>query len=264
MLIGYKRGQGSIILRAKLLDSSVTTGAGLTGLDNTSSGLIIGTIADNEATTTRYRADSSEIETISTLGTFAAPSAGKCRFKEVDATNHPGVCEIQLADARYAVISAKSLLVSLSGATNLAETDVVIPLRDLDPYDSVRAGLSALPNAAADAAGGLPISDAGGLDLDNRMLSAGAVTALNNSAGQIIAGTVDTASFTPTTSQFEADDITESTDDHYVGRAIIFTSGSLAGQATSITDYELSGSNGKFTVATMTEAPGNNDTFVIV
>lgn len=35
---------------------------------------------------------------------------------------------------------------------------------DLD--DGVRAGLTALPNAAADAAGGLPISDAGGLDLD--------------------------------------------------------------------------------------------------
>ena len=35
---------------------------------------------------------------------------------------------------------------------------------DLD--DGVRAGLTALPNAAADAAGGLPISDAGGLDVD--------------------------------------------------------------------------------------------------
>lgn len=35
---------------------------------------------------------------------------------------------------------------------------------DLD--DGVRAGLTALPNAAADAAGGLPISDVGGLDLD--------------------------------------------------------------------------------------------------
>jgi len=32
--------------------------------------------------------------------------------------------------------------------------------------DTVRLGLTALPNAAADAAGGLPISDAGGLDLD--------------------------------------------------------------------------------------------------
>jgi hypothetical protein len=38
---------------------------------------------------------------------------------------------------------------------------------DLD--DSVRAGLTALPNANADAAGGLPISDAGGLDLDTQL-----------------------------------------------------------------------------------------------
>jgi hypothetical protein len=35
-----------------------------------------------------------------------------------------------------------------------------------DPFDSVRLGLTSLPNAAADAAGGLPISDAGALDLD--------------------------------------------------------------------------------------------------
>lgn len=35
-----------------------------------------------------------------------------------------------------------------------------------NPHDTVRLGLTALPNAAADAAGGLPISDAGGLDLD--------------------------------------------------------------------------------------------------
>jgi len=41
-----------------------------------------------------------------------------------------------------------------------------IRLTDIDLDDSVRAGLTALPNAAADAAGGLPISDAGGLDLD--------------------------------------------------------------------------------------------------
>jgi hypothetical protein len=38
-----------------------------------------------------------------------------------------------------------------------------------DPFDSVRLGLTALPNAAADAAGGLPISDEGGLDLDTQL-----------------------------------------------------------------------------------------------
>lgn len=41
-----------------------------------------------------------------------------------------------------------------------------VPLVDYNPYDSVRMGMTALPNAAADAAGGLPISDAGGLDMD--------------------------------------------------------------------------------------------------
>lgn len=41
-----------------------------------------------------------------------------------------------------------------------------IRLTDVDLSDGVRGGMTALPNAAADAAGGLPISDAGGLDLD--------------------------------------------------------------------------------------------------
>ena len=155
MLIGYKRGQTSVILRVKILNSSVATGAGLTGLTSASSGLIISTIADNEASATTYTVAGSTIESITTLGTFATPTATKCRFKEVDATNHKGVYEIQLDNTRYAVSSAKFLLVSILGATNCAETDIVIPLRDLDQYDAVRAGLTALPNAAAEAAGGL-------------------------------------------------------------------------------------------------------------
>ena len=149
MLIGFRRGQGSIILRIKILNSSVSTGAGLTGLVNTSSGLIISTIADTESTATAYTAAASNIETITTNGTFAAPTAGKCRFKEVDATNHKGVYEIQIADARFSVSSAKSLLVSVAGATNAAETDVVIPLRDLDPYDGTSGGLSRLDAAVS-------------------------------------------------------------------------------------------------------------------
>ena len=161
MLIGYKRGQGSIVLRVKILNSSVATGAGLTGLSSASSGLIISTIADSEATATAYTVAASNVETVTTLGTFAAPTAGKCRFREVDATNHKGVYEIQLADARYNVSNAKSLLVSVLGATNAAETDVVIPLRDLDPFDAVRAGLTALPNVASGSAGAIITSGTG-------------------------------------------------------------------------------------------------------
>jgi hypothetical protein len=163
MLISYQRGQGSIVLRVKILDSTATTGAGKTGLTSASSGLIISTIADNEASATAYTVAGSTIESITTLGTFAAPTATKCRFKEVDSTNHKGVYELQIADARFAVSSAKSLLISISGATGAAETDAVVPLTDLNPYDAVRAGLTALPNAAAGASTGLPLSvDASG------------------------------------------------------------------------------------------------------
>lgn len=132
MLLTRTNGATSVILRVKLLDSSVTTGAGLTGLTSASSGLIISTIADVEATATTYTVGGSTIESITTLGTYAAPTATKCRFKEVDATNHKGVYEIQLADARFAVSGARSLLVSVLGATNLAQCDFVVQLDNLN------------------------------------------------------------------------------------------------------------------------------------
>lgn len=94
--------------------------------------------------------------------------------------------------------------------------------------------------------------------------SSSAAVRLANSANAIIPGTIDTASFTPTTSQFEADDITEATADHYKGRVVIFTSGSLLAQASPITAYELVGGKGRFTVMLLTEAPSDNNTFIII
>lgn len=53
-----------------------------------------------------------------------------------------------------------------------------------------------------------------------------------------------------------------SVDDFYNGRVIIFTSGALAGQATSITDY--TGSTTTATVVGMTGTPANTVTAVVV
>lgn len=89
-------------------------------------------------------------------------------------------------------------------------------------------------------------------------------TNLSKAASTMVLGTVDTAGFAPTTTEFEADDITEATDNHYNGRIIIWTSGALLGQATDITDYTLTGGRGHFTVTATTEAPANNDTFIMV
>ena len=91
-----------------------------------------------------------------------------------------------------------------------------------------------------------------------------AAAQLARSANQIYNGTVETGAFSATTTEFESSDITTATADFWIGRVVIFTSGSLAGQATTITDYAKSGSNGHFTVSALTSGPSDNDTFIIV
>jgi len=95
-------------------------------------------------------------------------------------------------------------------------------------------------------------------------LTAAAAAKLALSAGTIVSGTVNDAVTTPTTTVFAANDITEATADHFNGRVIIFTSGTLQYQATDITDYELASGEGKFTVTAMTEAAADGDTFIII
>jgi hypothetical protein len=136
MLIDFVNGQTSVILRVKIRNSSVSTGAGLTGLTNASAGLIISTIADTEATATPYTSAGSTIDTITALGTFGTITAGHCQFREVDNVNHKGIYEVHIANARYAVSGAKSLMISISGAANAAECDVVVPLRSVNPYSA--------------------------------------------------------------------------------------------------------------------------------
>jgi hypothetical protein len=124
----FPNGITSVILRVKITDATSATGAGLTGLTGSTSGLIISTIADVEAAPTVYTSAASHIQTISTLGTYVAPSASDCRFKEVDSSNHPGLYEIQLADARFAVSGARSLEICISGAANAVQLDTVVQL----------------------------------------------------------------------------------------------------------------------------------------
>ncbi len=155
MLMAFVNGAGNVILRVKIRSTTAPYG-GLTGLSSSSSGLRVSTIADNEATATAYTVAASNVETITTLGTFAAPTSGKCRFREVDATNHPGLYEIQIATARYGVSAAKSLLVTVSGASGAAECDALVPLWSLNPYNGTNASLTALPAFDAATSGGLP------------------------------------------------------------------------------------------------------------
>jgi len=75
-----------------------------------------------------------------------------------------GYYRLDVPDAAFAAgASSVSIQGTVTGMVVLPQT---IQLVAFDTQDSTRLGLTALPNANADAAGGLPISGLGGLDLD--------------------------------------------------------------------------------------------------
>lgn len=91
---------------------------------------------------------------------------------------------------------------------------------------------------------------------------------LEASAG-IIIGEVDNGTFTATTTELEGlrlspNTTEEATNDHYNGRLILFTTGNLLGQMTDITDYTQANSKEKFTYTALTEAPADNDRYVVL
>lgn len=195
----------------------------------------------------------------------------------------------------------------------------------VDLADSVRAGLTALPNAAANAAGGLPISAAGALDLDEMNVDIEAIETATTAAAIRAAVGLASANLdtqlttiddfldteiaailvaTTTTLDDYVDDLelrltaalatalqahslgigrlvvdagsstttvvfktvngagASATDDFYKGRSIVFTSGALLLQATSISSY--TGATKTATVPTLTGTPADNVTAVIV
>lgn len=135
-------------------DSASTTGGGKTGIAYNTSGLSCYYVRPGSAAAQL---------SLATQTVSGAHSDGG--FVEIDATNLPGFYRLDLSDAIIAV-GVDSVAMMLKGASGMAPVPIEIQLVDYDGLDGVRMGLTALPNAAADAAGGLPISDAGGLDLD--------------------------------------------------------------------------------------------------
>ncbi len=91
-----------------------------------------------------------------------------------------GYYRFDVPDAAFATgVETVSIQGTITGMIVLPQT---IQLVDFDPEDGVRLGLTALPDAAADAIGGLPISDAGGLDLDAKLANTNEVTAVRMAA----------------------------------------------------------------------------------
>lgn len=152
-----KKGTTSVILPLTLRDSSdgsfytTATSAGMTG----------GYLHDNTA----------EVAL-----SFAAGVAGDAYSSGKFAPSGDGYF-YHIPDGAMADLGLTILTFKHAGAV---PSTLKIQVGEIDIEDAVRMGMTALPNANADAAGGLVISDAGGLDIDNRLISATATAALED------------------------------------------------------------------------------------
>lgn len=101
-------GTTSQILEVFVQNSSLTTGAGLTGL-----------VFNTASLTAYYKRNTAASSTSITLATATLGTWATGGFKEVDATNMPGVYEFDPPNAALAS-GADSVVFYLQGATNMA------------------------------------------------------------------------------------------------------------------------------------------------
>ena len=167
----------------------------------------------------------------------------------IDYTGSTRVC---LVDRAWAVIPDTTTDYAIRPASPLAALSDVTPFQGAD----IAATLARLPAALV----------SGRMDSNVEAINdnTAAAVRLSLSARGMIPGTVDNTAFTATTTILESDDITEDTADNFNGRNILWTSGIMIASMTDITDYALTGGRGRFTVSTMPETPGDNDTFIVI
>jgi len=150
----FKKGSTNISIELEIIDS--TDGTPETGVLWNTAGIDLQYRRDGAVSTAITEATLAALTTAHTDGGFLHIGNGVYRFDLPDA----------------ALASGQDKVVIHGTVTGMVVIPVSIQLVDYDPFDTVRLGLTSLPNAAADAAGGLPISDAGGLPMDDLPLTA--------------------------------------------------------------------------------------------
>jgi len=216
------KGTTSKKIRIFIGDSSVTTGAGKTGLVYNTASLAAYYMRDGDASPTAITLATASVGTWTTGG-----------FVEVSSGNMPGVYELGIPNAVLAS-GANNAEIMLKGAANMSPVIIAIDLVSYDPNDSVRAGLTSLPNVAFGATGGLA------------SLVIRASTAQAGAAGTI---TLDASA--------------SAVDNFYQRCKILTTGGTGAGQCRSVASYV-----GSTKVATITPNwatnPDNTTTFAVL
>jgi hypothetical protein len=121
-----------------------------------------------------------KVDATALAATDSAHAANKAI--EIDATDQPGLYRVDWPDAAFAA-GVPEVILTVKCATCFTEHLAVQidPEVSVTEWNGVKLGTTnPLPNAAADAAGGLPISDAGGLDIDTLNANVSAMLAFWN------------------------------------------------------------------------------------
>jgi hypothetical protein len=176
---------------------------------------------------------------------FLNQGAGAQKNSATSATHDTqGVYGVPFNTTDTGTLGHLKIAINKSGAFPVWDEWVVVPA---NVYDSLVLGTGVL-NTNVFAIGGVT---------QNATNFAAAVSTM-----QIF--TVDTTGFAATATELETSSVTTAAATHWVGRNIIFTSGTLTNQATTISAYTLVGGRGHFTYAALTSAPANGVTGVIV
>jgi hypothetical protein len=132
----FKAGLTSLSLPIIVYDNSSTTGAGLSGLDHTTSGLVLEYRRAGQSTWTSVTLVSK------TLGTYVSGGI-------VASGSRAGRYEIDIPDAAIAA-NARMVEVCLRGAANMHPVDIEIELDAVDYQDAAAFGLSRLTDIETD------------------------------------------------------------------------------------------------------------------
>ena len=175
-----ERGATAVVLHLFLPDASSSQGAGRTGIGPTTTGLVVALIRPGDAGPVAYTSATSTIEPIGTLGTWVAPTEGRCRWRELDAALLPGWYELHLPNTWFdAVGERRSVGGMVWGPAGVVPTPFQIqlsdPLRGVGSPSRLDAAVSTRADGAAYTA-----ARAGRLDLvDVAVSTRGDATAAN-------------------------------------------------------------------------------------
>lgn len=147
------KGTTSFSVDIFIQDSSVTTGAGLSGLTNTSTGIQAWYRRGATGTPT-------QIGSTSSLTSLANAQAAWSSGGFVAVSSMTGLYRFDIPDAVLAS-GVNDCRVMLFGATNMVPVVLELQLVSYDPNDAVRLGLTAMPNAASGSAGAIITSGTG-------------------------------------------------------------------------------------------------------